>query len=400
MIRSHPWLHWWLFCFEGRRRESLPVWKVLCVLLVGLLSSCNSWRSSEPEIRIGLVTTLSGELSEASGAGMVNAANLAVNEINEAGGLKIGDRTHPVTLLIKDDRDQPDEAVHVTRELIQQEVVAIVGPPLSRNAIPVADLAESLQLPMITPTSTNPQTTAGKKYVFRIAFIDDFQGDVMARFAREELGIERAAVLYDVASAYNRGLAEYFKQQFKRAGGTIVAAETYITGEQNFRKQLQRIHASQPQALFLPNYPPEIAIQVQQARELGITATFIGGDSWGDLNLPQLSETEGAFFSALWSPELTNQATQEFIQAYQQTYNQMPDDSAAMTYDALGLLFQAMQAQGKAEPEAIRQGLANIQPYEGASGTLEFDGTGDPAKSAIVLQLKGGKAVFYREVLP
>ncbi|MDI9634291.1 ABC transporter substrate-binding protein [Geitlerinema splendidum] len=390
-----------LYWFSGRTSERrLPVLQLVLLLSVGLLASCQGWRNSGAEIRIGLVASLSGELSDVSGVGMVNAAHLAVDEVNEAGGLKIGNRTHPVTLLIKDDGDQPDEAVRVTRELVQERAIAIIGPPLSRNAIPVADLAESLRLPMITPTATNPQVTLGKQYIFRIAFIDDFQGNVMARFAREDLNITRAAVLYDVASAYNRGLAEYFKQEFKAAGGTIVASETYITGETDFRQQLQRIQSAQPQALFLPNYPPEIARQIQQARQIGITATFIGGDSWGDLDLATYRESEGAFFSALWSPEVTNQTTKTFIQTYQQTYNQMPDDSAAMTYDAFGLLFQALQTQGLAEPEAIRQGLANIQRYEGASGTLEFNGTGDPQKSAIVLQFKSGQAVFYREVLP
>jgi branched-chain amino acid transport system substrate-binding protein len=222
----------------------------------------------------------------------------------------------------------------------------------------------------------------------------------MARFAIEGLGAGEAAVLYDVASAYNKGIAEIFQQVFKKAGGKVVAFESYTTGEEDFTAQLTVIRDSGADVLFLPNYYNEVPLQVRQARELGVEATMIGSDTWGQLAAEDMSEMEGLFFSTHYASDIASDVAQEFINKYKEAYGEIPDDVAALTYDAFGMLFQAIESQGRADPESIRNGLATISQYEGVTGMMEYKGTGDPIKSAVILQIKGGKFTFYKLASP
>ncbi len=372
---------------------------MLLVLILITPISCGK-PVEEPTIRIGVIAPITGSIPIV-GQSTVNAAQLAVQEVNDAGGLEVGGQKLKVELFIEDNQDRKETAVSAAQKLINQSgVVALIGPQASRNAIPVAAVAEGAHVPMISPWSTNPETTAGKRYVFRAAFTDPFQGRVMARFAVEELKAEKAAVLYDVASEYNRGIAEIFRQVFKEAGGQVVAFESYTTGEADFRAQLTAIRDSGAQVLFLPNYYNEVPTQVRQARELGIQAAIIGSDSWGQIEAADLAQMEGMYFSTHYAPDIASPTAQKFIAAYQAAYGQVPDDVAALTYDAFGLLFQAIRSQGKTDSESIRNGLASISRYEGVTGTMEFKGSGDPIKSAVILQIKGGTFQFYRLAEP
>lgn len=370
----------------------------LCLLLG--LAACGPQLRQETEIRIGVVAPLTGDIANV-GQSTLEAAQLVVQGVNDAGGLDVGGRKQKVVLVIKDNQDKAEVAVSAAQSLINQEsVVAIVGPQASRNAIPVANVAESAHIPMISPWSTNPETTAGKQYVFRVAFIDPFQGRVMARFAIEELRVHKAAVLYDVASAYNKGIAEIFKQVFEEAGGQVVAFESYTTGEEDFSQQLARIRDNGAEVLFLPNYYNEVPSQAEQARQMGINVPLIGSDTWGGVEPADRQELEGAFFSTHYAPDIANEQAQAFIETYRQVYSRVPDDVAALTYDAFGLLFQAIQSQGQADPESIRNGLSSIERYTGVTGTMEYRGTGDPVKSAVVLQIQEGDFVFYKLASP
>jgi len=372
---------------------------MLLALALLALVSCGK-PPVEQTIKIGVIAPLTGSIP-AVGQSTVNAAQLAVREVNDAGGLEVGGQKLKIELFIEDNQDKKETAVGVAQKLINQTgVVALIGPQASRNAIPVAAVAEEAHVPMISPWSTNPQTTAGKRYVFRAAFIDPFQGRVMARFAVEELKAEKAAVLYDVASEYNKGIAEIFKQVFEEAGGRVVAFESYTTGETDFRPQLTAIRDAGAQVLFLPNYYNEVPSQVRQARELGVQAAIIGSDSWGQIEAADLAEMEGMYFSTHYAPDIASPAAQKFISAYQAAYGQLPDDVAALTYDSFGLLFRAIRSQGKADSESIRNGLASISHYEGVTGVMEYKGSGDPVKSAVILQIKGGRFQFYRLAEP
>jgi branched-chain amino acid transport system substrate-binding protein len=377
--------------------------KWLSALLLVVVSGCAPAPPAPPppEIRIGLITTLSGDLAESYGASTVDAARLAIQPVNEAGGLDLGGVKQKITLVIEDDQDRAEIATRSAQKLINQDkVVALIGPSLSRNAIPVADVAESARIPMISPNSTNPATTAGKKYVFRVDFIDPFQGRVIARFARDELRAQNAAVLYDVASAYNKGIAEVFKQAFTETGGDVVAFETYTTGEKSFTQQIARIKQSGASVLFLPNYDNDVPTQAQQARLAGISAILLGSDTWGTLRPDSLGALEGSFFSTDWTLDAPGAESRSFVRRFRETYTRAPNNIAALAYDAAGLLLASMKARGQADPELIRAGLAATEDYPGVTGSIGYAGGGDPVKSALILQITSGKVVLNRQVNP
>jgi branched-chain amino acid transport system substrate-binding protein len=381
-------------------RQTLLVPILLCGLLG--LGAC---QPPPAEIKIGVLAILSGSDREASGIPTVNTAQLAVKQVNDAGGLEVGGRKYKITLVIADDGNTPESAVAAAKKLINQEgVVALVGPQYSSNAIPVSEIAEAARIPMISPASTNPKTTLGKQYVFRVGFIDDFQGQVVAQFTFDDLGAHKAAVLYDIASDYNRGIAEIFKQVFTAKGGQVVAFESYTTGEKDYGKQLQHIQASGAQALFLPNYPEDVIAQVQQARQMGLGAICLGSDGWDPRQMITLPEFDNSFYSGHWHYSSTSPESQAFLKAYMTEYKITDPstliDTMSLTYDAFGMLFYAMQSQGKVDPDSIRAGLAAIKGYRGVTGLIEYRGTGDPIKSAVMMQLKDGKINFYKTVNP
>lgn len=391
---------------KRRKRQLLGLLLFGVLLSLNLLASigCTPSSPSPPApistIRIGIVECLTGDDAE-SGRATVNAAELAAQEVNAAGGLELGGQKHPIELMVKDTQSNPEEAVRVAQTLINQKnVVAIVGPQYSRYAIPVARLAEQSQIPMISPRSTNPETTKGKRFVFRANFIDTLQGEVIAHFASKDLKAKRAAVLYDIASPYNQGIADVFRQVFTQKGGSVVAFESYTTGEQDFTVQLEKIRDSNANVLFLPNYANEVPLQAQQARQLGITATLLGADAWGGIKAPDRSRLEGAYFSDHYVPETTHELTQGFVQRYRRAYGDAPNTTAAATYDSLGLLFNVIQKQGSTDAESIQQGLANYGRYQGVTGILDYQGTGDPIVSVAILQIKASRTIFYKEVKP
>lgn len=370
------------------------------LLVFSALASCAPKEQQVDEIRVGVIASITGSIPNV-GKSTVEAAQMAAAEINDAGGLEVAGRKYKITLIIEDDQDKAESAVAAAEKLINQEyVVAIIGPQASRNAVPVANVAENARIPMISPWSTNPDTTAGKQYVFRVAFIDPFQGQVMARFTFEELGATKAAVLYDIASAYNRGIAEIYKQVLEAAGGEVVAFESYTTGETDFTKQLTRIRNSGAEVLFLPNYENEVPLQAEQAHRLGLDIPIIGSDAWGTIAPENRAELEGDYFSTHYAPDIVEEPARTFIENYAGMYGHTPDDVAALTYDAFGLLFQAIQSQGMAEPEAIRAGLAGIESFVGVTGNMKYSGSGDPIKSAVVLQVVNGQFVFYKLATP
>jgi branched-chain amino acid transport system substrate-binding protein len=385
------------------RLQPYTVWGLVCAWVIGL-AACTQplvWQRAEShEIRIGIIASLTGELAT-SGKAMVQGAELAAKEVNQAGGLQVDRRRYTIALKTEDDQDNVDVAINAARQLIYRDnVLVIVGPQLSRNAIPVANFVETAQIPMISPVSTNPETTRGKRYVFRATFIDPFQGQVMAQFAHKELKAETAAVLYDIASAYNQGIATVFRQVFEDEGGQVVAFESYTTGEKTFSAQMAAIRASNPDVLFLPNYSYEVSLQVQQARSIGIEATLLGADAWGAIPADQRSLLNGSFFSDLYAQDSQSPQTQAFLERYQQMYGQEPDNNAAATYDTLNILFRAMQNQQKVDSESIRQGLATLGRYEGVTGAIEYQGTGDPIRSVIISRIADGQFHFHRQVDP
>ena len=343
-------------------------------------------------IRIGVLVDLAG-----SGQPTMEAAELAVGSVNAGGGIEVGGRRRPVELLVEDTGLAPDTAIAGARRLVQQKVVAIVGPNRSRDAIAAGGVAEKARIPMICPASTHPQTTAGRRYVFRVSFTDPLQGRVLGHFAREELGAETAAVLFDVASAYNRNLATEFRKTFEAAGGRLVGFESYTTGATDVRSQLERIREGRPQVLLLPNYFEELPNQTRQTRELGIDAVLLGGDSWNLLAEADLPPVEGSYFILPWhaSEAATRHPAPRFLSEYRRTYGRDPIEPVPTTYDAFGLLFHAIATAGD-DPDAIRDALAEVDGFPGVTGTITYrEAGGDPAKRLIIGRVhEGGVAIF------
>lgn len=379
---------------------------VLVTMLLGMvLSACQP--AAPTTIRLGLNVELTGSIPVV-GESSKNAAELAVKEVNDAGGLDVGGMKYTIELLVEDNEDKAESAAAVAQKLATSGVLAMIGPNASRNAIPASVVAESSQMPMISPWSTNPKTTKvgdtdeSKKYVFRAAFIDDFQGVVAARFAKDELKTAMPAVLYDVASEYNKGIAEVYKRAMEESGIQLVAFETYTTGDKDFSSQLTKIKDAGADSLFLPNYYSEVPLQVQQAHKVGFDGAILGSDSWGNIELMTLcgTECEGYYFTTHYAPDIATPKAQAFIKAYEAAYSKTPDDVAALTYDSLGLLFQAVQTAGTVERQAVRDALAGITSFEGVTGNMQFAGTGDPVKSAVILQVKEGKFVYFTNAAP
>ena len=367
------------------------------VLSIGI--SCGE--KQQKEFRIGLIAPITGSIPVV-GESSVSAAHLAVDQINDAGGLPVAGEKYKVVLLIVDNEDKAEIASSETLKLLNQsEVVAIVGPQASRNAIPASVVAERAQIPMISPWSTNPQTTLGKKWVFRAAFVDSFQARSLASFVSEQLDAKSAAVLFDIASAYNRDLAIIFRSDFQYLGGEVVAFESYTADVPGIAQQLRRIKESGAEVLFLPNYYLEVPEQVRQARDAGIDAQIIGSDTWGTIPEPDRHVLNGAYFTTLFAPGPIDPIAQQFIANYREAFGKEPDDVAALTFDSFGLLFQAARNQGKVDSAALREGLASIQSYNGVTGSFKYNGvSGDPIKSVNLMTVENGEFVFHSRVDP
>jgi branched-chain amino acid transport system substrate-binding protein len=389
--------------------KKFTVFIIAIILFVSasLLISCSKTDSNT--VKIGVIAELTGDIP-AVGASCKNAAEMAVAEINKDGGIQLGDKKYKVDLIIEDNAGKADQSASSAQKLItQQKVTAIVGPNASRYTLPAAEIAETSKVVLITPWSTAPKATldsktgASKKYVFRSCFIDPFQGRVIAKFTLDNLKFKKAAVLYDVASEYNKGIAEYFKEVYEQNGGKVVAFETYTTNDKDFSSQLTKIKKAAPEIIFLPNYYSEVPLQIQQAKRLGITVPFIGSDSWGSEELVKLcgKDCNDYYFSTHYAADASTPATKKFIENYKARYGTTPDDVAALTYDSFGLIWQALKNAGKNDRQSLRDALAKIPQYEGVTGNMEFkEGSGDPIKSAVILKIKDGKFVWFANAKP
>jgi branched-chain amino acid transport system substrate-binding protein len=373
---------------------------VLCLLGAVLAGGCG--RAPGNEIRIGVNAELTGS-KPMVGASCKRAMEFLAAQVNQAGGLKLGDKQYAIKLFVEDNGDQPESAAAAAQKLISQDqVLAIIGPNASDNANAAARICEAAQVIMISPWSTNPKTTAGRKFVFRACFVDDFQGQVMAKFARNTLKAQTAAVLYNGSLEYNKGIAEYFQKFFEADGGKVVAFESYPKDARDLSPQLTIIKAAHPDVLFLPNYYNEVPLQVQQARRLGISCPFIGSDSWGSPEILTLCgvDLDQSYFSTHYATDIATDTAQKFIREYAAAYGKKPDDVAALTYDAGRLLLQAIRQAGVPDRQKVRDALASVKEFEGVTGNMKFHGTGDPIKSAVIIHVKDCKFKYYSTVNP
>ncbi|GMR22918.1 MAG: ABC transporter substrate-binding protein [Acidobacteriota bacterium] len=389
---------------DGMREHTFRGTVVLSLLAAWVLSAaaCRTDPDTPHEIRIGLLALLHGVPEQTSGLPSVRASELAAKIINDRGGIEIDGHLHRVVIIVKDYEDRADSATSVARALINQEHIdALIGPQFSRHAIPVSVVADNARVPMLSPMSSNPATTKGKSFVFRLAFLDDLQGDVMGRFAANELGAVRAAVLYDKTTAYGRSLSAVFRKAFEEEGGQTVAFESYALDEPlDYRVQLSRIDATDPDVLYLPNDTERVVAQILQARELGIDAILLGGDTWDMEAFKLMPECDGAFIAHQWHYAIDSPEARSFVELYRDRYGTVPKVTAAMTFDAVNLLLQAIENRGSKDPDSIRAALAETGDYRGATGIIRFTGSPDPVRSVVISRIHEGETRLFRVVDP
>ncbi|SMF05127.1 ABC transporter substrate-binding protein [Desulfovibrio gilichinskyi] len=385
---------------------------VLVVMVMSLafiiLTGCSK---DEEKIKIGFNIPLTGDIPKV-GEASKNAAEMLKEEINSQGGLEVAGKKIPLEFYYEDNESKAESAVNVALKLIEQDgVVAIIGPNSSKQAVPAGGTCNDNHTPMVSPWSTNPDTTKDRPWVFRAAFLDPFQGPVAVNFASKQFKATTAAVLFDISNDYSKGLAEIFKDVWekKNGAGTVVAFESHGTKDQDFSAQLTKIINSKPDFIFVPDNYNQVALIVKQAHDLGWTGPFMGSDAWGSSELMTLCGKDciGQFFSTHYAAAGAKGATKEFIDRYSAKFGETPDDVAALTWDATRLVLQAIQDAGsynsdvKAERKAIRDALSSVKEFAGITGSMKFDEQGDPIKCAVVVRIdENGQFVFAESVCP
>jgi len=327
---------------------------------------------------------------------------LAIEELNAKGGLK----GKQVDLKTYDDQGKPEEAaLAATRLITQDKVTVLLGEVASSRSMAMAPIADANKVPHITPSSTNPKVTKDgertRPFVFRVCFIDPFQGTVMAKFAKEK-GVKKVAILRDVGNAYSVGLADYFLSKYKDLGGTIVNDQSYKAGDQDFKAQLTAIKAKAPEAIYVPGYYTDVALIARQARELGIKVPLMGGDGWDSAKLFEIggAAIEGSFYSNHYSPDDPSPRIQDFISRYKARFGAVPDSMAATGYDAAMVAGDAIARAKDGTGEAIAAAIAATKDFPGVTGVITLDQDHNAVKPAVVLEVKGGKAVYVATVVP
>jgi len=352
-------------------------------------------------IVVGEFASLTG--SEATfGINSSNGVELAKEEINNAGGL-LGGRK--IKIIMEDDQSKPGQPSAAVKKLVASDrAIAILGEIASSRSLEAAPICQNAKIPMVSPGSTNPSVTEKGDYIFRVCFIDPFQGTVMAKFALDNLHKKKIAILQDVKSDYSKGLAQFFKEYFTSHGGQIVADLSYTGGgtDKDFRAQLTKIKVAQPDAIFVPGYYTEAGLIARQARSLGIKVPLLGGDGWDSPKLTEIggSALDGCYFSTHFSVQDQNPKVQDFVKKYQAKFRTLPDGMAPLGYDAMMILGQAINTAGSTDGTKIRDALTNVKDYPGVTGNITIDEKRNAKKAAVVLEVKGSQANFVTTVPP
>lgn len=393
--------------------------RVAGTLIVALaLAGCAG--SSKDELVIGEYGSLTGgdaTFGQSTKAGV----EVALDELVAQKQGKIGGMT--VRIVVEDDQGRPEEAASVVQKLVNQDqAIAVIGEVASSRSLAAGPICQQNGVPMISPSSTNPGVTQIGDFIFRMCYLDDFQGQVMARFTAQNLGLKRVAMLKDIKNDYSVALAQFFTEEFVKNGGSIEIEQSYQSGDQDYRAQLTAIKAKKPEAIILPGYYTEAGLIGRQARELGLTMPIIGGDGWESEKLIEIGgeAMNGCYYANHWSLDQPNDKLQAFLAAYRAKFNGDPDAIGGLAYDAATVLFRSMEklatddaaafaalgsskAGTPARKEAtrkLRDLIAATAGYEGATGMITLDENRNPKKPIVMIAVKGGKKVFETSIAP
>jgi branched-chain amino acid transport system substrate-binding protein len=372
----------------------------LCLAAMLGLGSCGNNQQGQPssEILVGEFGSLTGTTAT-FGISTRNGIDMAIDEVNKAGGL-LGKN---VRVIVEDDQGKPEEAQTVVTKLItRDQVIAILGEVASSRTMAAAPVAQQNRIPMISPSSTNPKVTEIGDYVFRVCFIDPFQGLVMAKFATNTLKLKNVAILRDIKNDYSVGLADVFVDNFKKLGGNIVADESYSEGDTDFSAQLTSIKSKNPQAIFLPGYYTEVGLVARQAKKLGLNVPLMGGDGWDSPKLIEIGgvDLNGSYYSNHYSVDDPSPAIQKFVGDYKTRYSAVPDALAGLGYDSAKVLFDAIRRANSTEGSKVRDAIAATMDYPGVTGKITIDKDRNAIKPAVVLEIKDGKLQYVETINP
>ena len=378
---------------------------VMCVLSLALIGcppkaeTGAAGGGTTGEIVIGEYGSLTG--TEATfGQSTHNGIMLAIDELNAGGGVA-GRRIRVIT---EDDQSKAEEAANAVSKLISQNsVVAVLGEVASSNTLAAAPIAQQNKVPMITPSSTNPRVTEVGDYIFRMCFIDPYQGEAMANYVTRDLGMKRAAILIDVRSDYSTGLANFFERTFVANGGQIVGKQSYAKGDSDFRSQLTAIKATNPEVLFVPGYYNDIGQIAIQARDLGMTMPLAGGDGWESPKLIEIggAALEGSFYSNHYHVDDPTPAVRQFVQKYEERYGVKPDSLAALGYDAARVLADSIRRAGTTDGPALRDAIAATEGFQGVTGNITLGPDRNPVgKKLVVMEIRNGQLALKTVVDP
>ena len=369
------------------RRGALGVLAAAAAMLLAAVPSARA--DDKGPILVGHYGSMTGK--EATfGQSTDQGIRLAVKEFNTAGGLN----GRPIEVKTYDTKGESKEAgVAVNRLITSDKATAILGEVASSLSLAGGAVAQQYGVPMISPSSTNPRVTAGRDMVFRVCFIDPFQGFVAAKFAKENLKIERVAVLYDQAQAYSKGLRDEFKKHFTSMGGTIVEDQAFSGGDQDFSAQLNTIRSANPQAIYVPGYYTDVGNIALQARKLGIgkDVPLLGGDGWDSEQLGKIAgdAIEGSYYSNHYAPDQAGDMVKSFVERYRAEFSgQTPDGLAALGYDAAMVLFDAMKRSPSLKGKDLAKAIGETKEFKGVTGTITIDDRRDAVKSAVMVQMK------------
>lgn len=368
-------------------RSLAPV--LLGVLVAVVVSACErkpgAATDSTGDIMIGMYGSLTGD-GASFGQSSLEGTELAVDEINAAGGL-LGGRK--LNLLVEDDQSKPEEAsTAVTKLITQDKVVAVLGEVASRRSLAAAPISQKYQIPMITPASTNERVTQVGDYIFRVCFIDPFQGEVLAKFAYNDLGARKVAILKDIQQDYSVGLTNAITENFTKLGGTVLDPVSYTTGDADFKAILTQVRSQNPDVVIVTGYYPEAAIITRQARELGMTMPMLGGDGWvGDALKNGREALDNTYISNHYSADNPDPLVQTFVRTYRARFNREPDAMAALAYDAVKVLADSLTRAGTTEGPKLRDAIASAD-VPGVTGRLKMNADRNVDKPAVIQELK------------
>ncbi len=380
--------------------------KIICFLLVWIFFHANIVSGSEavekkPEttdetIKIAAAFSKTGKWASWEKP-FYEVLAFAADELNRKGGL-LG---KPIEIIEFDMQSTIVGARLVGKQAVKAGVIAAIGTSGSSSAMALAPILQEAGILMITPIATNPDVTKTGNYIFRVCFIDPFQGAVMANFARRDLGAETAAALTNTSNSYSVGLANIFMEQFRKTGGAVAWEGEYIQDTYDYKELLEKVNALAPDVVFLPGYQKDSARIIKQARNMGVTATFLGGDAWSDIMYEIGGEAiHGGYYTNHWHRGAGFEESRLFLKAYEKDHDAVSHPAFALAYDAVMILAEAIKQAQSADPDRIRDALSGIRNYRGVTGNISFDENRNPVKPAVILKFENKSSVYVKAVAP